>query len=113
VLEVGLINGLQVPIHAVLARAVHTELRAADLDQPGRLLMGEFEDAPFPGRGLPAKLAGANVRRQVNQRAALDLAVSVHPPGDRGDISLAGVALSFDRARPFHLARRRFQALGA
>ena len=74
--------------------------------------MGELENAPVAGGGLPTEFALANVGSQVNQRIAFDLAVGAHPPGDRGDIAVARIALGFKGARSFHLHDGSFQALG-
>ena len=111
-LEVRLIDRLQEPVHAILARAVHAQLRAALLEEPRRLLVRELEDAPLAVRGLPANLAALNVECQVNQRVAFHLAIGIYPPGDSSDVTLSAIALGFKRAGTFHFNGRCFQPFG-
>jgi len=111
-LEVRLVNGLQIPIHAIPARAVHRELPAADLQEAGGLGMGEFEDAPFAAGNRPAKRARMNVRSEIHQRVGVYLAFDVQPPGQSGNIPFAAVSLRLEKPGPFHLDRRRCQPFG-
>ena len=62
---------------------------------------------------MPGKLAVAQVRGQIHQAAAFDLAVGRHAAGHGGDVAIAAVAFGFPRAGAFHLDGRSIQALRA